>query len=541
MKKLSLVILLALAMIWFVGCAPDEEVVDDPNDVVDEPVDEPSEDITAVWSNIAETASLDPHVVFSSDGLMFARNVYEGLYEYKPGGFDERPLLATGHVINEDATVYTFELRDDVEFHDGTPFNAEAVKISIQRILEVGMGPASLAVGIEEINVLGDYEVEIVLKSPDVFFLSRLPKLPIVSPTAIEENKTDEDPLAEEWFRENASGTGPYKFDEWYRNERIELVKNENYWQEWEEGTPTKGVMRVDPDVSTALQLLAEGSVNMIGAVGPDDANMAETLPNVKVVEQPSHELKTIHLNTRKAPLDDVNVRRAIMHAIDYESYRQFFGGYARPSIGPMATTMEGASQDLEPYVQDMDKAREYLAEAGYEDGFELQFMALRDQTFQVFAADLLESNLGELGIQVKAELLPWPQMPELMSRVEEGPHISFLNMTPQTGDPSTHLENFLRSDFDATVGGYNWSFYNNPRVDEWIAEVPTIVDEDERNEVLNNIQQAIRDDVPVITLCEISLFQPVREEWDVRYEPMDNIQVVRFFYTRKGVESPHY
>jgi peptide/nickel transport system substrate-binding protein len=155
---------------------------------------EEGEPITIVFSNIAETATLDPAIAYSSDGLEFVRNVYEGLLEYVPASTELKPALAESWEVSEDGNVYTFKLRQDVSFHDGAPFDADAAKLGLERIQAINQGPASLMTDIEAIEAVDASTLKITLSNPNVYFLGNLPKLALVSPQAIEEHKTDADP-----------------------------------------------------------------------------------------------------------------------------------------------------------------------------------------------------------------------------------------------------------------------------------------------------------------------------------------------------------
>ncbi|MBA2578954.1 MAG: hypothetical protein H0V05_20320, partial [Euzebyaceae bacterium] len=241
-------------------------------------------ELTATFSNIAETPTLDPAVAFSSDGILFVRNIYEGLLEYAPGTTELLPALATEWSLADDGVTYTFTLRDDVQFHDGAPFDAEAARLGLERIREVNQGPASLMGSVAGIEAVDETTLVVTLAEPNFYFLGTLPKLPIVSPEALEANATDDDPQAQDWFATNAAGTGPYQLERWDRNQAITLTAFDGYWREFEDGTPTRVVLRVDPDIATAMQLLQAGEIDMMGAVGPDEAVHAESMDGVKVV-----------------------------------------------------------------------------------------------------------------------------------------------------------------------------------------------------------------------------------------------------------------
>lgn len=494
---------------------------------------EAQEDISVVFSNISETPTLDPAIAFSSDGFEFVRNVYEGLLEYVPGEPEVRPLLATEWEVSDDGLVYTFTLRDDVTFQDGAEFDAEAAKTGLDRIKEINQGPASLMANVESIETV-DGKLVITLKDPDVYFLGKLPKLPLVSPKALEEHKTADDEWATKWFAANAAGTGPYQLDSWQRNSAINLRAYDGYWREFEPGTPTRVTLRLDADVQTALQQLAQGKIDMMGAVGPDDSAAAAEFDGVKLVEQPSYLVQTLPLNVTKGPLQDVRVRKAIALAFDYDAMMEFYKGFAKPGNGPLPSDFSDSLRALPEMKQDLDEARRLMAEAGYEDGFTMTYLGLKGLSYEEFAGTLLQDNLGKIGIKLKQVLVPWPQMVEVMSKPDTAADLSFLNMSPLTNDPTYMLGSSYLSENIASKGGYNWSYFVDPEVDKAIKELSTIRDDAARDQAVTDLNKSLADKYLALYIAQPTLAQPVREEWDVTYENMDYNYVVRFFYARK-------
>ncbi|GIK37359.1 MAG: ABC transporter substrate-binding protein [Chloroflexota bacterium] len=495
-----------------------------------------AEPVTIVFSNIAETATLDPAIAFSSDGLEFVRNVYEGLLEYVPASTELRPALAESWEVSEDGLTYTFTLRQGVKYHDGADFNAEAAKMGLDRIKEINQGPASLMTDISSIEAVDAQTLKITLSRPNVFFLGVLPKLPLVSPQAIEANKTDADPWANDFFATNGVGTGPYKFDSWNKGSQIVMVKNTGYWQEWLPYTADRVILRVDADISTALQLLGQGQIDMLGAVGPDDSIAAKDLPGVKLIEQPQFQVSILTLNTNNKPLDNVKVREAIKYAFDYQAFADFFQGLGETPTGPLPKNAEGVDPSLPVQKQDMEKAKQLLAEAGYPDGgFKLRYLGLKGLSYEEFAGTLLQQNLAELGIELEQILVPWPQMPPTMADKATAPDISYLNQSMFTNDPTFILRTSYFSGNTADKSGYNWSYYVDAEVDKWLDEIPTIQDEQERTEALYNLQQKIVGDVPALYVVTPTLAQPVRENIEgAVYETLDYNYLVRFFYVQK-------
>lgn len=556
MKRFILLILaVALAGLWLSGCgaapAPSEQPAEEEaapaaeaepaeaEEAAAPAAEESAEPITIVFSNVAETATLDPAIAYSSDGMEFVRNVYEGLLEYVPASTELKPALAESWEVSEDGLEYTFKLREGIKFHDGADFNAEAVKIGLERIQAINQGPASLMTDIATIEAVDPTTLKITLSRPNVFFLGVLPKLPLVSPTAIEENKTEADPWAGDFFAINGVGTGPYKFDSWTKGSQIVMVKNQDYWREWKPHTADRVILRVDADVSTALQLLAQGQIDMLGAVGPDDSIAAKDLPGVKIIEQPQFQVSMLIFNTNNEPLNNPKVREAIKYAFDYDAYIDFFQGLGEQPSGPLPSTAGGADPSLQPVKQDMEKAKQLLAEAGYPDGgFKLRYLGLKGLSYFEFAGTLLQDNLSELGIEVEQILVPWPQMPPTMADRATAPDVTFLNVSMFTNDPTYILRTSYHSSNTADQGGYNWSYYEVPEVDALLDEIPTIQDEAERTEKLYEVQQRIAQDVPTLFLVTPTLAQPVRENIEgAVYETLDFNYLVRFFNVQKMPE----
>ncbi|MFT4307288.1 MAG: ABC transporter substrate-binding protein [Microbacterium sp.] len=492
-----------------------------------------SEDVSVSFSNIAETTSLDPAIVSSSDGLEFVRNVYDSLTQYEVGGTEVEPSIAESWETNEDSSVYTFHLRDDITFHDGTDLTADDVVASIERVQAINQGFASLITGIESVTATDDTTVVIELSAPDVYLPGKLQKIAIVSADAIEENATDEDPWAQDWFAENEAGSGPYQLDEWDKGTSIELSAFDDYYLDWEEGTPTQVSLRTDTDVQTALQLLEQGEIDMMGAVGPDESAAAADMDGVKLIEQSALSVKTLPLNVNNEALSDVRVREAISLAFDYEAMNEYYEGYAETSVGPLPSGFGDGIEDLAPNEQDVERAKELLAEAGYGDGLTLTYMGVSGLSYEEFTGTLLEQNLADIGITLEINMVPWAQMVELQSDPATAADITFLDMSAVSDDPSAMLaQEFLSSDI-ASEGGYNWSYYQNTELDDAITSLSAITDEDERNQAVLDTVDMINSEYLAIYATQPSLAQPVLEKWDVQYEPMDYNYVVRFFYAR--------
>jgi len=490
--------------------------------------------ITATYSNIAQTATLDPAIAFSSDGFVYVRNVYEGLLEYKPGTMTLQGVLATDWKSSVDGLTFTFNIRPGVKFHDGSTVDAAAVVAGLKRIQAVNQGPASMLTKVDTIKAATSSQVVITLKSKDFTFLGKLPKLPIVSAAAVEAHKTAADPWAKTWFASNEAGSGPYTLTTFQRNQSITLGKNATYWRAFDADTPTIVVIRVDPDITTAMQLLSAGQVDFMGAVGPDDSVAASKDKNLQVIVSPSYFIQFMPMNVTRGPLKDVRVRKAISLAFDYKGMIDFYKGYAQAATGPLPVAYSPDLANKPKFETNIVRAKRYLKDAGYEKGFTLTYLGLKGLSYEEFAGTLLQASLKEIGITVKQTLVPWPQMAAAYSNQDTAYDISFLNMSAFTNDAGDFLGKSYHSKSSGNNGGYNWSFFNNPSIDKNIDDLALIKDDAKRLKSTLLASAAIKDLYLAIYVAEPQLAQPVRKGWTGFYDALDANYSIRFFYTHK-------
>jgi len=492
--------------------------------------------VHVVWTNVALPPNIDPAIGFDSDTLQVVRNVYEGLLEYAPGSTVVRPALAESYTVSPDGLSYSFKLRKGVFFHDGTPFDAEAAVTSLNRIREINQGPASLLVNVKGFRASGPSTVVVELSAPYVFLPGVMPWLPIVSPTALKAHATASDPWAEKWFASNAVGTGPYMLTAFNPTTHIDMVQNPHYWQPWHDGTPTSASLTLNPNVTTQLELLQAGQVDFLGAISPDNAVTARTLSNVVLLVQPGLEVQILPLNMERPPMNDPRVRKAMVKAFDYEAFRVFNKGFGRPANSPVPPGLPGWDPNLPEPKQDLTEAARLLDAAGVAKGTTLQFVGVQGLDYETFAGTLLQSALGKLGLRVSVQTPPWPVPATLMSRGRNAPHIAFLNLSANTNDPSAILRESWASSQIASKGGYNWSYYQSPRLDAELDRFGRTTSPAAQAALIRAMQQQIIAANTAILAFAPELTEPVARKWrHSRYDALFDENVVRFFYTKEA------
>ncbi|RCV86731.1 ABC transporter substrate-binding protein [Billgrantia montanilacus] len=453
-----------------------------------------------IVGQIAEPKSLDPAQVTAVNDFRIMMNLYDGLVRYADGTLDMEPALASEWSINEDGTVYTFTLRDDVTFHDGSPLDAAAVVFNFQRMLDDthpyhDTGPFPLAFffnAVEHVEATAEFEVTFTLAEPYAPFLSNLayPTGLIVSPSAVE--------LHGEEFGRNPSGTGPFQFEEWQSNSRVVASRNDAYW----DGAPPLEavVFRPITDGNTRVAEMMAGGIDLMVEVPPDNVAMFEEDGMFEVFEQAGPHLWFLILNTREGPFSDKRMRQAVNYAIDKRSLvDDVLQGTAEVAAGPTPPAFAWAYNDsLEPYPHDPDRARELIEEAGHA-GAELTFYVTEGGSGMLAPIPMgsaIQADLAAVGLDVTIETYEWNTFLERVNPGLEG-KADMAQMAWMTNDPDTLPFLALRTDAMPDQGGFNSGYYSNPEVDDLLEQARRSISQSERAALYREMQAIVHEDAP--------------------------------------------
>jgi len=452
-----------------------------------------------IVGQIAEPKALDPAAVTAVNDFRILMNVYDGLVRYKSGTLEVEPALATAWEISEDGTEYTFTLREGVTFHDGSPFNAEAVVFNFERMLNEDhpyhdTGPFPLAFffsSVSSVEAVDDLTVKFTLSEPYAPFLSNLayPTGLIVSPAAVEQHGPD--------FGRNPSGTGAFTFAEWRSNEAVVVEANPDYW----DGAPELQavVFRPITDANTRTAEMLAGGIDMMVEVPPvalsqfqDDA--------FQVFEQAGPHVWFLILNAKEGPFADKRVRQAANYAINKEALvNDVLEGTAEVAAGPTPPAFAWAyNEALEPYPYDPEKAKELIAEAGAE-GAELTFYVTEGGSGMldpVAMGTAIQADLNAVGLDTTIETYEWNTFLGQVNPGLEG-KADMAEMAWMTNDPDTLPFLALRTEAWPDKGGFNSGYYSNPEVDELLEKARVATDQDERAVLYKQMQEIVQEDAP--------------------------------------------
>jgi peptide/nickel transport system substrate-binding protein len=448
----------------------------------------------------AEPRSLDPHVSTASTDFRIAANIYEGLVRFREGALEIEPALAESWQISEDGLTYTFTLVEGVKFHDGTPFNAEAVRFNFERLLNEehsyhDTGPFPLAFffsRIDEIETPDDRIVIFRLEEPFAPLLSNLasPSGFLVSPSAIGK-------FGKEYGR-HPVGTGPFIFEKWESNRLVEVRRNPDY----REGAPKLETVIFRPltDENARLTELLSGGCDVILEVAPDIVTFFRKSDEFKVLETEGPHLWFLILNTREGPFRDVLMRRAANLAINRKALvHDLLQDTATVPSGPIPRAFkDAAAPGLKPYPYNPDAARK-LVEASAYSGEPITLYATEGGSGMLAPKQMaaaIQADLAAIGLDVQIETFEWNTY---LARVNEGLQgkADMAEMAWMVNDPDTLPFLALRTDASPEKGGFNSGYYSNPEVDKLIEKARETSDLTERDAIYQKIDRIVYDDAP--------------------------------------------
>lgn len=443
-----------------------------------------------------DVVTLDAHDIVEAVSSLVSRQIYETLFEVTPEGAIE-PLLVADYQVSDDGLLWTLSLREGIRFHDGSLFDAEAVKFNLERFInpDNGFAFAFLLNRIESVEVVDDLTVDVRLSGPFAPFLAHLSHIStaIVSPTAVMEH-------GEEFYR-NPVGTGPFRFDNWTVGQQLEVVRFEDYWGE---ASPMERMRFIPaPENTTRMALLESGEAHVAVSVPPQDIMRLSAHPDITVDQTAGTRIVYIYFNPNIAPFGDVRVRQAINFAVDKEAIVEFvLGGAGVVADAPFSPGLFGYSPQT-PYPFDPERALALLEEAGYPEGFSTSLFCPSGRYLQdIQTCEAIQSQLAEVGIEVSIETFEWAAYLQRTGLPLEDNDIpmAMYGWATGTGDADYALFPLLHSSQHVPMGS-NRSFYSNPEVDQLLADARTIANQELREPMYHQAVALLWEDAPWLFL----------------------------------------
>ncbi|MFF0270941.1 ABC transporter substrate-binding protein [Kribbella sp. NPDC004536] len=464
----------------------------------------------------ANDVTSDTFVTAAYDQLVtYGRTEVNGKSQAKT---DEiKPMLAESWQANAASTSYTFKLRTDAKFQDGTAVDADAVVKSFDHIKASSSASFLYKMaGIAKVTKVDEHTVRIDLTAPNHLFLQILPmySFSIVDMDQVAKNG------GVKWLATNTAGSGPYKLTKWDPSTEATMARNDAYW-----GDKPK-LRQVDvkfiAEASNRVQLLRKGEVGLALEVPPKDVQSLKSADGVVIDSRASNKILFFAMNNKIKPFDDPRVRQAVSYAIPYDKLlNDVMKGEASPMKSAVASSTPGFTDAGYTYTHDLDKARALLAQAGLSKGFSFDFTLGSGFDDWNDDAVLIQAELAKIGVKMNIKKMARPQFLEALDTRQVQSYIT--RWTSFVNDPGYHLGLLLTSQ-----GSSNYANFSDPVVDKSWQQAATEPDAAKRNKLYGVAQQEINTKAPWAYLYEYNIVVAHRAGLDGYTSYPDGI--VRFF-----------
>ena len=454
-----------------------------------------------------EAATMDPHLSGSKIDRQIYHNIYEPLVVLD-AALGIKPGLAESWQQPDPKTLI-LKLRRGVKFHDGTDFNAEAVKFNFNRMKTE---PKSVRKGevasIDTVDVVDEHTVKLNLKRPDAALLATLTDRAgmMVSPKTAQERGPELERNAK------GAGTGPFQFVEWVKDDHLLIRRNDSYWNK--QGGPYLEQIRYRPipDDTVKLQSLQAGEIHVMDYVQPRDVAAVKADKSVVVLDVPSLASFAYQLNHTKPPFDNKALRHAVASALDLgQIVKGVWLNVGVPSNGPIPPTSWAYDKDIAPIKRDLARVKAKLAEGGKPGGFAFT-MTTNNIPINVQEAEVIQAQLGEAGITMKIKLV------DAATLIADGNGKNFEMISYQWSgrpDPDGNIYQFYKTSPGTSL---NWSGLSNPQIDALLDKTREVSSQSERKKLYSQLVKLLHDELPMVFIIhpiEPKAFSPRVQGYD--------------------------
>lgn len=474
--------------------------------------EEVTRDNTLIFAaDMTDLISLDPAVAYEFGGIQVVGSIYETLVSFDPGAPEIKPLLAESWEVGEegDLWVITFHLNPNATFASGNPVTAQDVLYSWSRAIDLNMSPAFLFTDVaqltkENMAAIDDQTFEVKLPksvSPPVFLsVISFSLAAVLEQATLEANAGDD--MGSAWLNDNSAGSGPYVLDTWERSVSVTLNANPNYWG----AAPAmkRVVMQNTPELANLQAAIETGDADIVQDLGPEQVEVLQGNPDIQLVTAQSSLIVYLGLNATEPPLDNPDVREAIRYAINYDELITLLKGSGQLvqefiPIGFLGHT------GMNPFTQDVEKAKDLLAGAGLADGFTIDAVvpvgtAPGGIEWSTMAAKI-QNDLAQVGITLNLQQL---QSSELLNiyRAQEG-KVVFMNWGPDFPDPDGNATPFTNFEANSLAWRNEW---NDEQAIELSKQAAAEQDPAKRVELYQQLTEYVQHNGPYVLL-----YQPTR------------------------------
>jgi peptide/nickel transport system substrate-binding protein len=484
-----------------------------------------------VYANNSPYDNLDPHTIFDTARAASRFNLYDGLYRWVDNPPKMIPWLAESHTVSDDGLTYTFRLRRNAKFHDGKPVTADDVVYSIERIIALKKGAASLYLDVIKpgsTTAVDPHTVAFRLSQPSAIFLTTVPDILVVNGALVKANEKNGD-WGEAWLARNEAGSGSYALRRHDPAVGWTGRRFADHFAGWT-GQPFDEVeFRTVLETNTRVLGLMRGDYQGADGYLPyDQIQRLRGQAAVQVLEQESMRVFTLALNCTKAPMNDPNFRRAMAYAFDYGGFiDSIMKGSVSRNPGPIPNNLWGTPPGLEGYAYDPDRAKAELKKvSGPLRPISINALAGFSESEQ--AATLFQSTLRGVGIEATVEISPWSVVSERMRRsAQTQPDVVPLWKSTYYVDPNNWVGELFGTRYHGTR---TFSWYSNPEFDRRLDRALVSNDPAERKRLYEEMTQIVSDEAAGIFVYNTRWYGPYSSKVEgIRFSPVSNGQDIRW------------
>lgn len=473
---------------------------------------------------------LDPHQLFDIGRIAVRLNMYDALTRWVDNPPKLEPWLIADQSISPDGKIYTFKLKSNVKFHDGTVMTSADVVYSMERILALKKGAYGLFKDVIEpgtTKALDTQTVQFKLKTPFAVFMAVLSELWVVNSTVVRKNEKNDD-WGSEWLSKNEAGSGGYALRRYDPAIGFQAQRFEAHFAGWGKNPIDDAEFRVVLETATRVLGVIKGEFNTTDGYLPSEqmARMKEN-PNIKTWEAESIRTFYFIINHWKTPLNDVNLRKALSYAFDYDGFNdKILGGTVVRNNGIIPNPMWGAPKDLKGYTYDLDKAKYHLSLVK-EKIRPLQIGAMAGYPQSEQAAQMLQAGCAKIGLDVRIVSEPYTTIAPKLSERERAHDLIPLWRSAYFADPHNWTGFLFNSgNFDAG----NASYYKNPRVDELCNKALEVTDQEQRRSMYEDVSRILIEDAAGIFINNTKFHGAfTKNTKNIRFCPIGDAQDVRW------------
>ncbi len=487
-----------------------------------------------VFANESNYDTLDPHAAFDVGRVAVRLNLYDGLYRWRDNPAVLQPWLAESHTVSADGLTYTFKLRQGAKFHDGAEVRAEDVRWSAERILALKKGAASLLatmIAPNSTKALDKHTVQFTLTKPAAIFLAAVPEVHVVNSALLNKHEKDGD-WGGAWLTTNDAGSGSYQLSRYDPVIGFIAKRFAGHFMPWGPKYIDEIEFRHIKEDNTRVLGMIKGDYQGTGGYLPiDQVKRLRDAPNVKIVEQESMRIMMFQINNQRPPFNDVNVRRAISYAFDYDGFnKDILSGSVERNPVPIPNNLWGVPKDVKGYSYDLDKAKQELAKAKakVDRPITVAYLTGFSQTEQ--AATVMANGLRKLGLETKLTSELWPTMVDKMKKPETSPDLVVYWISTYYADPHNWIGEMFHS---GQWGTFKAScFYKNPRVDELLDVALKSTDRKVREKAYQDAARIVVEEAGGVWIYNTKYFGPWAKNLEgIRFSPIGNGQEMRWVY----------